>query len=432
MVKMITDNQYIVVIQKIFNEKLKQFEEAGGWDVINEKAQHCTYHRYLEAGIEDCKNTAELIESFIVILEGMKCELQAQVEHLEARQFERTNFIKMVEVIGNVTKKTQNISESCMKITNMDCKQIERVDQVTFHSSNPIVNLEAQVSGLQITANTSSSNQSSTFKQAQRKPNKTLVEKLCRPPASLTGSFTIDQDDDTITFLEPVRALTLQDTTMDDTVKDKDNMEQITDSLKKDVELAHISEPPAVESELAKQWIREVAFKQAQRKPTETFIEKSCRPLASLTGSFTVDQDEDTETFLEPMRALTFQDTTMDDIVKGKDNMDQITDNFKKKDAGPVRISEPPVMESELAKQWIREVAFKQDQDKNTVTFLEPVRVLTSRDKTMDDIVRGKGNMDQITKGLKKDVGPSVHTSESPIMESELAKQWIREVAQKM
>ncbi|VBB29748.1 unnamed protein product [Acanthocheilonema viteae] len=349
--------------------------------------------RYLEAGIEDCKNTAELIESFIVILEGMKCELQAQVEHLEARQFERTNFIKMVEVIGNVTKKTQR---------------------------------------LQITANTSSSNQSSTFKQAQRKPNKTLVEKLCRPPASLTGSFTIDQDDDTITFLEPVRALTLQDTTMDDTVKDKDNMEQITDSLKKDVELAHISEPPAVESELAKQWIREVAFKQAQRKPTETFIEKSCRPLASLTGSFTVDQDEDTETFLEPMRALTFQDTTMDDIVKGKDNMDQITDNFKKKDAGPVRISEPPVMESELAKQWIREVAFKQDQDKNTVTFLEPVRVLTSRDKTMDDIVRGKGNMDQITKGLKKDVGPSVHTSESPIMESELAKQWIREVAQKM
>lgn len=41
---MITDDQYMNAIQKVFNEKLKQFQEAGGWDVINEKAQHCTYH----------------------------------------------------------------------------------------------------------------------------------------------------------------------------------------------------------------------------------------------------------------------------------------------------------------------------------------------------------------------------------------------------
>lgn len=54
------------------------------------------------------------------------------------------------------------------------------------------------------------------------------MEKLYRPPTSLTGSFTVDQDEDTATFLEPVRILTLQDTTTDGT-RSKGNVDQITD-----------------------------------------------------------------------------------------------------------------------------------------------------------------------------------------------------------
>ncbi|CAG9536912.1 unnamed protein product [Cercopithifilaria johnstoni] len=436
MAKVITDEQYMDAIQKVFNEKLKQFQEAGGWDVINEKAQHCTYHRYLEAGAEDCENTAKLIESLMVTLDAVKREMQAEVERLEARQLERTNFTKMVEVIDSVTKNIGNISESCTKNTNIDDKQVEELDQVILLPSNS-VNLEAQVSGLQITASTSRSNQSSIFKQAQKKPNKTLIEKLCRPPTSKTGSFTVNQDEDTVKFLDPVR-LTFHDTTTGDSVRSRDGLDQITDNLKKeDVGSVRKSESPVMESELAKQWIREVTFKQTQRKPTEIFVEKLYRPPASLTGSFTMDQDEDTVTFLEPVRVLTFQDTTMDDTVIGKNNLDQITDNLKKRDVEPARISEPPVMESELAKGWIREIALKQssftvDQEKDTVMFLEPMRVLTSQDTKMDDTVRGEDDLDQITKNLKKEDVGSVRISESPVMESELAKQWIREVVRKM
>ncbi|EJW84633.1 hypothetical protein WUBG_04459 [Wuchereria bancrofti] len=259
---MITDNQYMDAIQKFFNEKLKQFQEVGGWDVVNEKAQRCTYNRYLEAGTEDCENTARLIESLMITLKTMKCEMQAEVERLEARQFERTSFTKMVETINSATKKTENISESCTNNTKMDDKLIGRVDPVIPFPSISIVNLKAPTSGLQLIASTSRSDQSSAFKQAQGKPTRTLVEKLCRPPASLTGSFTVDEDEDTVTFLEPVRVLTFQDTTMDDNVRGKDNVDQITNSLKEEtVGPVRISEPPVLKSELAKQWIREVAKK---------------------------------------------------------------------------------------------------------------------------------------------------------------------------
>uniref|UniRef100_A0A158Q8L2 TRAF-type domain-containing protein n=1 Tax=Elaeophora elaphi TaxID=1147741 RepID=A0A158Q8L2_9BILA len=427
----ITDDKYMGAVQKTFNEKLKQFQEAGGWDVVNEKAQHCTYHRYLEVGIEDCENAAKLIESLMVTLEAVKRELRAEVERLEARQFERTNFTKMVEVINSAMKRKENISESCTNM-NIDGRQIEEMNQVIALSSSSIDSLEAQVSGLQITPSTSTINQNSAFKQAQRISAKALVEKLYRPPTSLTGSFTVDEDEETATFLEPMRILTFQDTTMDDIERSKGNLDQMTNSSKKEnVEPVHISESPVMESELVKQWIREVSFKQIQRRPTETVVEKLYRPPASLKGSFTVDEDEDTATFLEPMRVLTFQDATMDDIVRGKGNLDQITDSLKK-DVGSVHISQSPVIKSELAKQWIREVTLKQDQNKDAVTFPESVDVLTSHDTTVDDTVRGKGNLDQMNKSLeKKDVEP-VRIPEPPVMESELAKQWIREVARQM
>ncbi|VDO26270.1 unnamed protein product [Onchocerca flexuosa] len=118
----ISDDQYMTAIKKFISGKLKQFQEAGGWDVANEKAQHWTYHeclktvvcfivefRYLEAGIEDCENAAKLIESLMVTLETVKREMQAEIERLEARQFERTNFIKMIEIIDNATKRTESI-----------------------------------------------------------------------------------------------------------------------------------------------------------------------------------------------------------------------------------------------------------------------------------------------------------------------------------
>ncbi|VDK84631.1 unnamed protein product [Litomosoides sigmodontis] len=431
MAKAITDDQYMAAVHNFFNQKLKQFQEAGGWDVINEKAQHCTYHRYLESGAEDCENTAKLIESLMLVLQAVKCEMQAEIERLEARQFERTNFAKMVEVIDSVTKNTENISESCTKNTNMDEKRIERMDKAIPPSSKSIINLEAQVSGLQIAANTSKNNRNSTFKQEQREPNETFAEKLCRPPATLSGSFTADRDENTLTFLEPVHVLSFQDTTMDDTVRNKDNLDQISDSLKEDVGLARVRDSPVVESEFTKQWIREVAFEQGQRKPTETLIEKLLyRPPTSLTGSFTVDQDEDSATFLEPVRILTLQDTITDDT-RSRDSVDQRTDNFKKKDIELAHISEPPAMESELTKRWIREVAFRQEQDKDTATFYDPVRLLTSQNGAVNDTERGDDNPDQRTKRLKKCTG-SVCTSQSLVMESELAKQWIREVDQEM
>lgn len=62
----------------------------------------------MEAGAKDCENTAKLIESLMVTLEAVKCEIQAKVERLEARQFERTNFTKMVEVIDSVTRKIES------------------------------------------------------------------------------------------------------------------------------------------------------------------------------------------------------------------------------------------------------------------------------------------------------------------------------------
>ncbi|EFO25482.1 hypothetical protein LOAG_02995 [Loa loa] len=262
MAKVITDDQYMDAIQKFFNKKLKQFQEAGGWDVVNEKAQHCTYNRYLDIGTEDCENTAKLIESLMVTLKTMRREMHAEVERLEARQLEHANFTKMVEITDNVTKKTESISESCTKNTNVDDELIEGVDQVVSHSSIPVVNLEAPASGLQISASTSRSNQKSTFKQAQRETIKIFVEKLYRPPASLTGSFTVDQDEETVTFLEPMHVLTFEDTTVDGIVRSKDNLDQITNSSKKgSIEPVRISEPPVMKSELAKQWIREVARK---------------------------------------------------------------------------------------------------------------------------------------------------------------------------
>lgn len=66
------------------------------------------FQRYLESGAEDCENTAKLIESLMLILQAVKCEMQAEVERLEARQFERTNFTKMVEVIDSVTKDVES------------------------------------------------------------------------------------------------------------------------------------------------------------------------------------------------------------------------------------------------------------------------------------------------------------------------------------
>ncbi|OZC10856.1 hypothetical protein X798_02000 [Onchocerca flexuosa] len=258
----ISDDQYMTAIKKFISGKLKQFQEAGGWDVANEKAQHWTYHRYLEAGIEDCENAAKLIESLMVTLETVKREMQAEIERLEARQFERTNFIKMIEIIDNATKRTENICESSTKNTIMDNELVEKMDKVLSLSSTSILNLEAPTSELQIIANTSRGNQDSAFIRAQKKPIKNLVEKLYRPQTSLTGSFTVDQDEDTVTLLEPVRILTFQDTTMDDTVGTKDNLDRIINSSKKEnVAAVHISEPPVLKSELAKQWIREVARK---------------------------------------------------------------------------------------------------------------------------------------------------------------------------
>lgn len=67
----------------------------------------------------------------------------------------------------------------------------------------------------------------SVWISAQEEPTKTLVEKLHRPPASLTGSFTVDQDNETVKFLEPMRVLTFQDTTVDDT-RNKDNPDHVT------------------------------------------------------------------------------------------------------------------------------------------------------------------------------------------------------------
>ncbi|KAM3728287.1 Checkpoint protein [Dirofilaria immitis] len=262
---MVSDDQYMDIIQKFINGKLKRFEEAGGWNVGNEKAKHCTYHRYLEVGIEDCKNTAKLIESLVVALKTVKREMQAEVERLEARQFERTNFVKMVEIIDNATKRTENIYESCATNANMDGKLTEKIDQVLCVPSTSI--LESSTSEfadshqLQVTADISKSSQINASRQAEREPTKNLVEKLCRPPASLTGSFTVDQDEDTVTFLEPLRILTFQDATMDDTLRTKDSLNQIINSSKKNVAAVHISEPPAMKSELAKQWIREVARK---------------------------------------------------------------------------------------------------------------------------------------------------------------------------
>ncbi|VDO31814.1 unnamed protein product [Brugia timori] len=262
LVKMMTDNQYMDAAQKFFNAKLKQFKESGGWDVVSEKAQRCTYNRYLEAGTEDCENTARLIESLMVTLKTMKCEMQAEVERLEARQFERTSFTKMVETIDSATKKTKNISESCTNNMNMVDKLVERVDPIIPLPSISIVNLEATTSGLQLIGSSDSrSDQSSACKQIQGKSTRTLVEKLYRPLASLTGSFTVDEDEDTVTFLEPVRVLTFQDTTMDDTVRGKDNLDQISSLKEETVGPIRISEPPVLKSELAKQWIREVAKK---------------------------------------------------------------------------------------------------------------------------------------------------------------------------
>ncbi|VDK62490.1 unnamed protein product [Onchocerca ochengi] len=262
MTKMISDDQYMTAIQKFISGRLKQFQEAGGWDVANEKAQHWTYHRYLEAGIEDCENAAKLIESLMITLETVKREMQAKIERFEARQFERTNFIKMVEVIDDVTKRTEHICESRTKNTDIDNELIERMDQVLSLPSTSVLNLEAPALELQVAASTSRDNQDSAFTQAQKKPIKNLVEKLCRPQTSLTGSFTVDQDEDTVTFLEPVRILTFQDTTMDNTIGTKDNLDRIINSSKKEnVATVRISEPPVMKSELAKQWIREVARK---------------------------------------------------------------------------------------------------------------------------------------------------------------------------
>lgn len=62
----------------------------------------------MEVGTEDCENTAKLVESLMVTLKTVKREMQAEVERLEARQFERTNFTKMVEIIDSATKKTES------------------------------------------------------------------------------------------------------------------------------------------------------------------------------------------------------------------------------------------------------------------------------------------------------------------------------------
>uniref|UniRef100_A0A915Q7E7 Uncharacterized protein n=1 Tax=Setaria digitata TaxID=48799 RepID=A0A915Q7E7_9BILA len=257
----LTDDQYMNATQKFISEKLKQFEEAGGWEVVSENAQHCTYHRYLEAGIRDCENAAELIKSLMVTLQAVKIEMQSQVKLLEARQSERTSFIKMVEIIDSAAKKAENICEDCARNTKNDDKEIEEGSHFSSSPSSPRVNV-ALASGHQATAIVSA-NQIAAFTQAQRKPTKTFVEKWYRPPASLTGSFTVDQDEETVLFLEPMPILTFHDTTvLDSTPKAKDNLDTSIDSSeKKSVEPAHISEPPIMKSELAKQWIREVARK---------------------------------------------------------------------------------------------------------------------------------------------------------------------------
>lgn len=33
----------MIAAQKFITQKMRQFEEIGGWEVANELAQHCTY-----------------------------------------------------------------------------------------------------------------------------------------------------------------------------------------------------------------------------------------------------------------------------------------------------------------------------------------------------------------------------------------------------
>lgn len=52
----------------------------------------------------------------------------------------------------------------------------------------------------------------------------------------------------------------------------------------------------------------------------------STKKLKSFTDSFMLDQDQDTVTFLEPVPVLTSEGRAVDGSVRGKDNLDQITE----------------------------------------------------------------------------------------------------------
>lgn len=251
--------------QKFITQKMRQFEEVGGWEVANEQAQHCTYQQYLEAGIEDCENTAKLVDSLGSALKAVKRELQARVERLEAREEQHRGILRIAESICQAAKETGSLRERCVKNTSKSDKPTLLSDEKQPHAMlpNTVLNQETPVTESQ-TSYASTSGSDGQKCQGTKKPAKRFVEKPCRPQTSLNGSFTIDQVDDNATFVEPVRRLSFDEPTtvfVDATAPVSYAPVDNGNSKKENAEPVHISKPPVLKSELAKKWIREVARK---------------------------------------------------------------------------------------------------------------------------------------------------------------------------
>uniref|UniRef100_A0A1I8EVX7 Uncharacterized protein n=1 Tax=Wuchereria bancrofti TaxID=6293 RepID=A0A1I8EVX7_WUCBA len=121
------------------------------------------------AGTEDCENTTRLIESLMATLKTMRCEMQAEVF------------------------RSQTISLRVLQITR------------TWMTS--LSEKEAPTSELQLIG---------ALREVLKGNQLGLLLRKCIT-ASIPNRLIYGEDENTVTFLEPVHVLTFQDTTMDDT-----------------------------------------------------------------------------------------------------------------------------------------------------------------------------------------------------------------------
>ncbi|VDM95032.1 unnamed protein product [Thelazia callipaeda] len=285
---MTAGDHYFKMVKELICEQMKVFEADGGWKVMNENAKHCTYERYLAVGAADCQNSASVIEGVITTLIAVKQAMQKRMETLEVRQCQRSSLLEMTKAVKNSTSRIKNIKIRCDRNVNINDKLVE--DDCTNHLSTVLIrNRDLSAPYLQDQEYISKDSMDDTLIQTDQQSPKISVGEYCKPITSLTGSFTVDQDEDTVVF-GPVHPLVFEDTeTSESILRPKSIMDLI--NIPND-EIHRKTEPPKLKSEIAKQLMDEVENK-----------------------------------------------------------------NLPHQDAAPEYKSSLPLIKSELAKQWIREVA---------------------------------------------------------------------------